>query len=163
MLINLPQQAFLNSLLTYHDITGEITWNSNGLLAGSHRKDKGIQIKIKNIYYMAHRIIWVLAYGKAPEEGKVIDHINGNRSDNRLCNLRCVTQQENLQNQHKAHKGNASGFLGVTWDAPHKAYKARIHVKGKDIFLGLYKTPKEAHNAYLVAKQMHHQGNTLIS
>jgi hypothetical protein len=102
----------------------------------------------------AHRLAWFLYYGDWPTLD--IDHINGDRSDNRICNLRQVTRQVNLQNLKRCHRDNKTGFLGIV-EVGGRFY-ARIRVNGKGIPLGGYKTPQEAHNAYISAKKIMHEG-----
>ncbi len=85
----------------------------------------------------AHRVIWALVHGAWPEAD--IDHINGDRSDNRLCNLRVVTRAENNRNA-KRPTDNTSGIPGVySTRAPGKWF-AKIGAGGKRIYLGTYDT-----------------------
>ena len=91
--------------------------------------------------YKAHRIIWLMVNGKWPDD--VIDHINGNRQDNRLWNLRSVTQGENMINMARPSH-NTSGFVGVVWDKDRTTWNARITVNNKTINLGRFKTKSEA-------------------
>lgn len=95
----------------------------------------------------AHRVAWILAHGSIPA-GLQIDHINGNRDDNRLCNLRLVTRQENNHNQRKAK--------GYSWDSRDRRYRAQIHVGDHQIRLGNYDTELDARAAYLRAKRIYH-------
>jgi hypothetical protein len=119
------------------------------------------QIKADGKTIPAHRLAWALAHGKWPEQQ--IDHINGDKTDNRLCNLREASGRVNSENQRRAMPQNKTGFLGVTpssnWGS--KAWRARIMVHGKNINLGTFKTPEAAHAAYVQAKRLHHEGCTL--
>lgn len=109
--------------------------------------------------YRAHRLAWLYSMDKWP--GEEIDHINGVRSDNRLCNLREVSSSMNKQNQRRAHKDSATGILGVRWHKTNKAYQAQLGLCGKVLHLGFFSTPEAAHDAYLAAKRELHAGNTL--
>uniref|UniRef100_A0AAU7J825 HNH endonuclease n=1 Tax=Xanthomonas phage MK21 TaxID=3148942 RepID=A0AAU7J825_9CAUD len=112
-----------------------------------------LQIKAGAQKHLAHRLAWVLATGKWPS--KHLDHINGARDDNRLCNLRECTEAENAQNLGM-YSSNTSGYTGVSWNKRTQRWYAYINVAGKQINLGCYLTPEEAHRAYLEAKKIHH-------
>lgn len=91
----------------------------------------------------AHRVVWLLCFGEWPADQ--IDHINGNRSDNRIVNLRCVTASENGRNaQHP--KRSKSGAIGVRHSraTTKDSWQARITVGGKVISLGVFSTVEEA-------------------
>ena len=85
--------------------------------------------------YLAHRLIWKLVTGQEPD---TIDHINGNRQDNRFDNLRSVVHRENCRNQPiPAH--NTSGALGVVWLKAAKRWRAQIAIPGeKNKHLGVF-------------------------
>lgn len=93
---------------------------------------------------MMHRLIWALA--KRPD-CQSIDHINRNRLDNRLDNLRAATHTQN-----GANKGllptNTSGYKGVYWDEPHGFWRAQIRKRGKFYHLGYFEIPEDAAYAY---------------
>lgn len=108
--------------------------------------------------YLAHRLAWVYVYGVWPT--KHIDHINGNRGDNRIENLREADDRLNLENLHSAKVTNVSRLLGVQRHHLGR-WRARIQVNGKLVHLGLYDTPEEAHQAYLKAKRELHEGCTI--
>jgi len=93
----------------------------------------------------------------------ILDHINGNKSDNRIENLRESDHQKNSQNQRKATKRNLTGFLGVSVDRSciPRPYVARIKAGGKNIRLGQFQTPEQAHEAYVKAKRELHAGCTI--
>jgi len=100
-----------------------------------------------------HRLAWFLTYGYMP---KIIDHINGNGLDNRLSNLREVTQQENCHNIKKLPNHNTTGYMGVSYYKAGKKYSAHININGKKKHLGYFITALDAHNAYLTAKKKYH-------
>jgi len=91
-----------------------------------------------NRRYMAHRLAWFYTYGKWPNHE--VDHINGNRLDNRIANLREATRS---QNEFAAKKGK-----GIRWEPKRKKWLARIGVNWKQINLGRYATREEALAAY---------------
>jgi hypothetical protein len=109
--------------------------------------------------YMAHRLAWLYVYGEWPKLS--IDHINGDKGDNRICNLREADDRINLENLRKAKITNKVGLLGVIKQKDSIQWRARIQVRGKGIHLGLFKSPEEAHQAYLVAKRKYHEGCTI--
>lgn len=110
--------------------------------------------------YAAHRLAWLYVHGRWPNG--LLDHINCDRSDNRLCNLREVSFVENSENQRSARSDNkASGLLGVVYNRPKNNWRAKIQVKGRSIHIGLFNTPEEAHAAYVAAKRRLHVGCTL--
>lgn len=154
--------ARLLEVLDYDQETGIFTWKVSrtgtrskiGDVAGS-LYDKGyIRISIDDIGYRAHRLAWLYMRGVWPNRD--VDHINGVRDDNRFVNLRDVTRSENIQNQHKAHSDNATGFLGVTFNKTRGKFQTRININGKRKNLGRFPTAELAHQAYLVAKRELH-------
>lgn len=97
--------------------------------------------------YLAHRVAWAIHTGQWPK-GE-IDHINGNRTDNRICNLRDVSKAENQRNAAR-RKDNTSGFAGVY---KHKnRYVAHIRIEGVQKVIGRFDTALEAHNFRQVEK-----------
>ena len=93
--------------------------------------------------FSAHLIIWAMTYGYWPQErGLTIDHINGDRADNRLSNLRCVPQSLNQRNKAMP-RSNTSGVMGV-YNYPEGKWTARIRVNGKHIVLGSFREKEHA-------------------
>lgn len=107
--------------------------------------------------YYCHRLAWAMYWGVWPTG--FIDHINGNRSDNRISNLRDVDRTVNRQNVKRAQRNNKSGLLGVSTEKGR--FCARIFVEGKQKKIGLFKTAETAHAAYLEQKRILHAGCTI--
>jgi hypothetical protein len=106
----------------------------------------------------AHRLAWLYVHGVIPKE---IDHINGNGLDNRICNLREVTHQQNVHNLVRPPKHNSSGFMGVSFFKSTNRFSSYIQVDGKKRHLGYYDTAQEAHQVYLSAKRRYHSSCTI--
>lgn len=151
----LPPKKELSDLLQYDANTGVFIWRRSygtkkkGQIAGQIRQTGYIEIGIKGKRLRAHRIAWLLTTGKDPFD-LCIDHINGNKSDNRFSNLRLATSRENSRNMKKS-LANKSGFKGVCFDKRSGKWKANIRSKLKQIFLGYFPTPELAHMAYCKA------------
>lgn len=101
---------------------------------------------------MAHRVAWAIYWKEWPTNE--IDHINGNRSDNRICNLRAATRFGNCRNRISC--GNASSrYLGVSWNTKMQRWRAQISVNGKNLHLGYFQNECEAALAYDTAAIRH--------
>jgi hypothetical protein len=103
-----------------------------------------------------HRLIAGMYFGLYAINGKLIDHKNGNKLDNRISNLRICTQAENMRNREK-QDNNSSGFKGVTWNKTANKWQAQITVNRKFIYLGLYSDKSEAARIYDLASEKHHK------
>lgn len=97
-------------------------------------------------YYM-HRMIM------SPPVDLEVDHINGNKADNRRANLRIVTHAQNKQNQHRAQSNSRSGVRGAFWDKARREYRVEIRIDGKKIVIGYFKTLEEADTAAKAARR----------
>lgn len=128
-------------LFEYRD--GKLIWKirkSNhvkvGDIAGSLNKSTGYhQVKIDGKLFRVSRIIYAMRYGDPG--GMQVDHVNQIRADNRIENLRLVTNKENHRNQTK-QKNNSSGITGVTWCKLMQKWKVQIQVDGKVIHCGYF-------------------------
>ncbi len=152
-------------VLHYCPDTGAFRWKvapngriTVGQIAGAKSR-KYIDIKIGRKSYKAHRVAWLMHYGAWPE-AEMIDHINGNPIDNRICNLRQASRSLNMQNRRGPAKSCKTGLLGVT-ETPYGRYRADLRLSGKHFYLGAYTTPELAHAAYVEAKRRLHAGCTI--
>ena len=152
--------------LAYDPETGTFTRTSTrgrcdrwkkGQQAGSPVKGAYVQIWLLGRLYQAHRLAWLVEHGVWPS--KHIDHINGDRHDNRISNLRECDDKLNMENIRRPHKDNSLGVLGVKRHGSR--FLARIYVDGKEQSLGSFDTPEEAHVAYIEAKRKLHAGCTI--
>lgn len=131
----------LSNFFKYDPDTGAVYWIANGKgrikkkAAGTKLKSGYIGICHNGKRYMAHRIAWFLYHGKWPEDQ--IDHINGERADNRICNLREATNSQNGKNL-KINANNKTGVTGVCFDKQTQKWRAYIRVDFKMIDLGRF-------------------------
>lgn len=102
---------------------------------GTYDKDGYHVICIKGKQYKAHRPIWLYAYGELPKHN--IDHINGNKADNRICNLRDCTPSENMMN-YSIRSDNTSGTKGVHYHKRLGKYWAYGDIKNKRTTIGYF-------------------------
>jgi hypothetical protein len=107
--------------------------------------------KIHRRGYLAHRIIWAIVYGEWPDQ---IDHIDGDKVNNRINNLRSVSHAENGKNQ-KRRNTNTSGVMGVVWSKPSEKWVAQIKVAGRYRYLGMFQNLEEAVAARRTAEREH--------
>lgn len=123
----------INSLLDYCPNTGKLTRKERyqrwpkGHEMGWVSSDGYRKLRIFGKYEYAHRIAWAIYYGEFPS--RKIDHINRNRSDNRICNLRLADDSQNSANQ-SIRSDNTSGIKGVTWNKLRNKWQAQIQYKG---------------------------------
>lgn len=104
--------------------------------------------------YKVHRLAWLYVHGSLSHLH--IDHIDGDKSNNRLANLREATRSENGQNRRRPQPGSKSGLLGATFRKDRGKWIAKIGLDGKRTLIGQYDTALEAHEAYMKAKLVMH-------
>lgn len=153
----------LKSVLNYNSDTGLFTWlrsvSSNvksGDIAGCLNNCGYSQIYVKNKPYLAHRLAWFYFYGKWPNDQ--IDHINGKRTDNRIVNLRDVTNRCNSENRKNKNKSKGDLPIGVYYRKDTKKYSSQITINGVRKTVGSFNTPELAHEAYMKCKLANHKG-----
>lgn len=160
----------LKASADYSADTGEFIWKRRfskagklvrrcGMKAGSVDAYGRIVMRIGGRLYFAHQLAWLYVHGAWPNG--VIDHINGIRSDNRICNLRDVSQAVNMQNRRVAKTTHKLGVIGVSWHEAGRKWRARVGVNRREVHLGLFDSVEEASAAYITAKRRLHEGCTL--
>jgi hypothetical protein len=161
-----PSPSVLRELIDYDPETGALVWRvrdvsffTDGKMSAIHcmrlwntmyagkpaLSCKGLkgyfQGRILYRPYLAHRVGWAIYSGAWPE--RQIDHINGNKLDNRIANLRNATSQQNSRNRAIGIK-NTSGTIGVYWNVSKSKWAAQIHINGKQKHIGHFKSKDEA-------------------
>jgi hypothetical protein len=149
----------VRELLHFDPDTGKFVWKaksaarSNRIKVGTEAGSLGIHgyviVGIDGKTFRAHRLAWLYVYGEWPRY--IIDHINGNRADNRLSNLREASASLNASNLQRAKKSSQSGFLGACKNG--KKWSAQIRKTGMPRYIGTFETPEQAHKAYLTARK----------
>jgi len=168
---NLPPIERLQQLLRYDRDAGVLYWReraredfSNPRCAGGWNARNAGRTALNNVnnhgykvgcidgkVYSAHRVCWAIAFNEDPGPA-LIDHINGNKTDNRLKNLRAVNHEQSGKNKPRPQK-NGSGVVGVAWREKSKRWEARIGHRGKLIHLGTFVSFGDAVAARKAAEQ----------
>ncbi|WP_126969043.1 HNH endonuclease [Xanthomonas sp. BRIP62411] len=157
-------QLRLRELLDYDLETGQFVWRFAkrreliGKRAGTPQARGYIQIQVDGRIYLAHRLAWLYVHGAWPTQQ--IDHIDGDRRNNRVANLREASPGQNQQNRAKqiqrSGNGVSSKFVGV-YRFRDGRWVASIRVDGMPHHLGYFDSEEGARDAYLAAKQCHHK------
>jgi hypothetical protein len=154
----LPPIEELREFLHYEPDTGLFRWKFSrrggqaNSVAGSLHSQGYIHVRINQEIFKAHRLAWALYYNQDPG-GMQIDHIDKNKSNNKIINLRLAGHRENGANIGP-QKNNKLGVKGVTCEKGK--FKAQICKNGKNYNLGYYDTIEEASNVHLAAAQEMH-------
>lgn len=142
----------LKATVTYDPDTGFFAWRHDigrrfkaGARCGHRHSNGYIIIRLRRRGYTAARLAWMYVNGTWPA-GEV-DHINGDKSDNRISNLRVATRLQNEANK-LVGKRTTTGHRGVGRSACRKKWLARIRIKSKLVHLGTFDTLEAASNAY---------------
>jgi hypothetical protein len=157
----------MSEFLQYNKDEGSFIWKKSpcnkikvGSAAGSVAKDGYLRVIFRRRQYQLHRVVWLFEKGAWPKYE--IDHIDGNRSNNHISNLRDVTHSVNLQNKKSVNKSNrSSGLLGVSWNKSVAKWQASICLNGSAKYLGVFDSAIEAHETYLHHKRKIHVGCTI--
>lgn len=145
-------QELLQELFYYQDgyLFNKIKRSTNAMpntKAGTQpNKSDYRRVSISNKIYLEHRIIWILLKGVIPSE-LFIDHINQNKNDNKIENLRLCTRSENQYNRG-SYKNNKSGYKGVSFNKALNKYSAQMRINDKKKHLGYFTTAELAKKAY---------------
>ena len=146
MIKQLPNKEYLQSIFEYHDgqLFRKVDCKSfkKGMKVGWVGKNGYFCTDVNGVRYRLHRLIYQFHYGNCPE---FLDHIDCNKSNNKIENLRPATSKQNSANR-KITKTNKLGLKGVCFDK--KKYKASIKINGKSIHIGTFNDPNIAHFAY---------------
>lgn len=128
-------------LFDYCPDTGVLLWKKSGKIAGNISVSDGyISVYCRGRNYKAHRIAWLIMYGEWPIQ---VDHVDHNRINNKISNLRNVSQTENSRNM-RLRRRNTSGHVGVCWHKKGNKWMAYIHLAGKFKSLGLFSDISDA-------------------
>ena len=164
-IVELPTQQYLQECFEHDNEDGKLYWNIRplhhfddnerimegfntqfgGKVVGRIDKAGYYRTKIKNTNPAVHRIIWKMYRGEDPKY--FIDHINGNRSDNRIENLRDIPHGHNTINLNGLKENNNTGYTGVS-KVRSGRYRSYTNVDGKQKIIGTYNTPEEAALSY---------------
>ena len=145
----------LRKLVCYDSKTGLFTFTMSGKPALQSKMNRGRYYNgmVGGSVMLAHRAAWAYFHGTSPDG--VIDHINGDGLDNRICNLRCVTPKENGHNRIGLNKNNTSGITGVVKDNRRGGWRAAIKIDRKEKYLGTFEDINDAIAARRAAEIEH--------
>jgi len=140
---------YLHQIFKYKD--GELFWIKNGKKVGSNHPKGYRQTSLNKKAYLVHRLIYMMFYGYMPNE---IDHVNGQRADNKIENLR-PANSKNQQNA-KIRKDNKFGVKGVYWFKELQKWKVDIGICGKRKYIGVFKDLELAELVAIEARDKYH-------
>jgi hypothetical protein len=153
----------MRELLHYDPETGIFRYNVSkgparrGDVAGTIGNHGYVQIRVRGKKQLAHRLAWLYVHGVWPAE--LLDHINRDKTDNRIANLRECDQTHNMQNK-AIYKSNSSGCIGVTWLRSEGKWLARITANKRRRVLGLFTEFADAVAARRRAESLLHPFST---
>lgn len=150
-------KELLESLFEYKD--GELIWmvshgaNKSGSIAGSIKPNGYKRVSIKRKLYYVHRIIFFMHHGRLPE---YIDHIDGNKLNNKIENLREATMAENNRNTWQ-RKDNKSGVKGVSWSKRESKWQAQLKIDGTTKHFGYFDSIEAAKKILEINRKRFHK------
>lgn len=149
----------IRELFDYDAETGVLYWAVDrsiktraGDVAGGDHNQGYLRVGVNYNRYLIHRIVWLLCHGDWPKYA--IDHIDGNKKNNRISNLRDCSQQDNLRNQG-FRTNNTSGIIGVSWAKAESKWRAVITIDGRTKVLGRFIDIKDAEKCRLKANAVY--------
>ena len=143
-------KEFLSKLLSYDPETGHFTWIVGrqcvraGTRAGHLMPDGYVRIIVAGSGYYAHRLAFIITQGYCPQ---FVDHINRNKSDNRISNLRGATRSQNKMNM-PVRRDSTTGVRGIRYRRDRERYEAYLRVDRRCVYLGTFLDAKSAGEAY---------------
>lgn len=144
-------REMLKEVLSYNPDTGEFFWKQRRggkkawSMAGHTNRRGYVLIHVYGELHYAHRLAWCMHYGNFPPPSKFIDHVNLNKSDNRIVNLRIATKSENAANT-RAQSNSKSQIKGISFG--NNKWRVRICLNGKQMWLGAFSSIEGAKDAY---------------
>jgi hypothetical protein len=176
---HLPDAETLRKLLRYEPETGRLYWlprtpemfggqsrvspeqrckswnskNAGKLALGAKKQNGYLTGCLFGLRVLTHHVAWAIHHGSIPQDQ--VDHINGDKSDNRACNLRAASAGQNAMNKRR-YANNTSGYKGVSFHAGTQKWTGKIMLGKRRIYLGLFDTPAKAHEAYCEASKRYH-------
>lgn len=150
-------QSYLKYLFDYADgklvrIVNRSSTAVVGDAVGYKNSDGYLMVRIDDCFYMVHRLIWIYHNCYIPT-GLQIDHIDGDKINNKIENLRCITQIENLQHKYdRLSNSYSSVYKGVSWDKTRRKWKAAVVINKKRIVLGRFVNELDARDAAFAAR-----------
>lgn len=152
-------QFQVKEIFDYH-LNGNLIWkikkatNTNiGSVVGSENSEGYLQTSINSVKYKIHQLVFIWHFGYCP---KIIDHIDQNKKNNKIENLREATNSQNSMNRPK-QLNNTTGFKGVSIHKQSGKFQCSIKINNKKIWLGLFVEIKDAVAAYQKAAEKYHQ------
>lgn len=161
-IVPLPSLETLQKYLTYHPLTGVLSWNAGlkyaqqraaGKAAGTMSKGGYLRTSIERRMYANNRIAWKMHHGVDPSG--VVDHENGNKLDNRIENLRDTSQGKNTWNQ-TIRSDNTTGFKGVVFSKRGGFYHYNLRVNGVRLTRVPFETPEACNDAVMKLREELH-------
>lgn len=146
-------QQRLKEVVSYDKDSGLFTRISNGESFGHYHSKGYLHASVDSKKYLLHRLAWLYVYGYMPS---VVDHINRDPKDNRIANLRQVTNSQNQMNRG-VQSNSTTGLKGVYWVKSHGLYRAQIKRQGKINYLGYFTDKYDAYSAYTKAADTLHK------
>jgi hypothetical protein len=157
----LPSPEMLRKVLDYDPETGFLTWKERGvdtfkkasyalrwnrryagMRAFTHTTTNGYKVgMVFGLVMLAHKVAFAIHHGRYPE--RQIDHINGDKTDNRALNLRDVSCGENAKNK-PIGKRNTSGHMNITWDRVRSQWEVRVKTEKRAVFVGRFRCLNQA-------------------
>lgn len=150
--------TIVRELFDYDPTTGILTWRkpagrhgripAGSPVGGRHNDYRAVRIFGR--FHRIHRIAWAHFYGRVPRG--YIDHVDGDKLNNAISNLRESTASQNKANERR-RSNNTSGLKGVSFDRRRGRWSASITSEGKPHWLGYFDDPRDAHAAYAIAAE----------